>query len=84
MAEHPIALPSGRVMVKGPTDYEPDSFTTRIPSPAMNVRVLWASEDRACDVECSGWDDHVIQMWPATADAVSTRSPDRTGSLDGD
>lgn len=84
IAEHPIALPSGRVTVKGPTDYEPASFTTRVPSSAMIVRILWANEDPVRDVRCSGWDDHVVQMWPATADTVSTRSPDRTGSLDGD
>lgn len=71
IAECFINSPSGRVSIKGPTDYDPTSFDLELPSTQMTVRIMWGGLDSVSEDGIEGNDHYVIQIWPGDPQPVS-------------
>ena len=59
-----LECPSGEILIKGPSEYEPESFRTKVPSSRMIVRIMWGGLDTISEDGLSGQDHYAIQMWP--------------------
>lgn len=64
IAECFISSPSRRILVKGPTEYDPDAFALDLPSSCMAVRILWTGLDSIGEDGLEGDDRYVVQLWP--------------------
>ena len=56
--------PSGKLVVAGMTDYEPDAARLAVKAGPLGVRVNFAGLDTLSEDELDGDDRYVVQLWP--------------------
>jgi hypothetical protein len=65
VCECSIALPSGRLVVAGCTDYFPDAARIRVTPELYRARIYYGDLDKLSDNGLEGDDHYHIVLWPA-------------------
>lgn len=65
-----IALPSGRLVVAGCTDYFPDARRFDLPPGTYRVRISYGSLNDLSEDGLEGNDCYRLQLWPASPDEL--------------
>lgn len=73
VVECDIAIPSGRVVVAGCTDYFPDCLRFAVAPGSYAIRVSYAGLDDLSEDGLDGNDRYRVQMWPGRIPGVVVR-----------
>jgi hypothetical protein len=67
VTECSLAVPSGRIVIAGCTDYLPDAARISVAPGSYRVRVSYGSLDSLSEDGLDGDDHYRVQLWPAAA-----------------